>query len=147
MNRKTLIAHRGNTDGPMPADENSPAHVEKALNSGYDVEVDVWYSNGRFYLGHEAPVHGVELKYLKSASLWCHAKNLLALKIMIENDINCFWHQTDDFTITSTGHIWTFPRKPVCDNSIIVCKTKEETVIMNEEDVMGICSDYVGLLK
>jgi hypothetical protein len=39
---------------------------------------------------------------------------------MLDNNIHCFWHQKDDFTITSQGFIWTYPGKPVCKNSIFL---------------------------
>ena len=67
--------------------------------------------------------------------LWCHAKNLQALQSMLEYNINCFWHQQDDFTITSKGDIWTYPGMQVCENSIIVCKDKPETFKMAKQKI------------
>lgn len=66
---------------------------------------------------------------------------------MIENDIHCFWHQEDDYTLTSKGYIWTYPNRPICSRSIIVCKTLEDTLNYSKTNVHGICSDYVGVLK
>ena len=40
-----LISHRGNVDGKYPQYENLPEYVDKALNLGYDVEVDLWIDN------------------------------------------------------------------------------------------------------
>ena len=28
-----------------------------------------------------------------------------------DKSLNYFWHQTDDFTLTSHGYIWTYPGK------------------------------------
>ena len=36
-----LIAHRGNIDGPNPEMENNPQYIDKAIDSGYNVEIDV----------------------------------------------------------------------------------------------------------
>ena len=36
-----LISHRGNINGPNPEMENNPEYIQKALDLGYDVEVDV----------------------------------------------------------------------------------------------------------
>ena len=73
--------------------------------------------------------------------MWCHAKNLEALKIMLSySDIHCFWHQEDDVTLTSRGYIWTYPGKPLTENSIAV---KPEKNNENVKKVLGICSDYV----
>ena len=46
----TYIAHRGNIDGPSEM-ENHPDHIAKALDLGFDVEVDVRIIDGRDVLG------------------------------------------------------------------------------------------------
>ena len=50
-----LISHRGNTSGPNPEKENSPEYIIAALLAGYEVEIDVWFENGKFMLGHSEP--------------------------------------------------------------------------------------------
>ena len=37
-----LISHRGNVDGKYPQYENLPEYVDKAIDLGYDCEVDLW---------------------------------------------------------------------------------------------------------
>ena len=49
-----LISHRGNIMGPNPEQENHPDYIREALNIGYDVEIDVWYTD-KFMLGHDKP--------------------------------------------------------------------------------------------
>ena len=142
-----LIAHRGNTHGRNAERENSPTYIKEALATGYDAEIDVWYINNKFYLGHDDSMHEVDVDFLKTPGLWCHAKSLPALEKMLENDVHCFWHQTDDFTITSRGHIWTYPDKPVGTNSVIVCHSTEETQVAALQNILGVCSDYVGNVK
>ena len=66
---------------------------------------------------------------------------------MIENNVHCFWHQEDDYTLTTKGYIWTYPDRLICSRSIIVCKTPEDTINYSNMDLYGICSDYVGVLK
>ena len=63
---------------------------------------------------------------------------------MLKNNIRCFWHEGDDFTLTSNNVIWTYPNKEVTDRSIIVCKTLDETIEYSKMNIYGICSDYVG---
>ncbi len=116
-----LISHRGNFDGPDPKSENNPVQINSIMRGGFHCEVDVWYINGHFMLGHDAPTYTVKQRFLENEKLWCHAKTLSALEKMLNNKkIHCFWHQKDDFTITSKGYIWTFPEKPICQKSIIV---------------------------
>ena len=139
-----LISHRGNVDGIYPEMENNPIYINKALNSGYDVEIDVWCMDNRWYLGHDSPEHEITLNYLKNDKFWCHAKNIEALNRMLKEDIHCFWHQEDDVTLTSKGYMWTYPGKPLTDNSICV-KPKKNDKIMKK--TFGICSDFIVYYK
>ena len=43
-----LISHRGNLEGPNPERENHPDYIYGALQAGYDVEIDVWWVEGKF---------------------------------------------------------------------------------------------------
>ena len=51
------IAHRGLFNGPDKEKENSPAQINQALFKGYDVEVDVWFKDGKWFLGHDEPTY------------------------------------------------------------------------------------------
>ena len=63
----------------------------------------------------------IDFDYLRDKRLWCHAKNIDALDIMTSySDIHSFWHQNDDFTLTSRNFIWTYPGKQLTQNSICV---------------------------
>jgi hypothetical protein len=35
--------------------ENSPDYIWRAIQAGYNVEVDVWFVDGKFKLGHDEP--------------------------------------------------------------------------------------------
>ena len=39
-----LIAHRGNINGPNPETENTVNQIDKCIEEGYDVEIDLWYN-------------------------------------------------------------------------------------------------------
>ena len=135
-----LISHRGNTNGPNPNMENKPEYVLDAKLKGYDVEIDVWYQNDEFYLGHDNPVDKVSKDYLKNNSLWCHAKNFESLQKMLENGIHCFFHDTDKYTLTSKNYIWAFPGIDGGENTIAV---KPEGKNLNLKKFSGICSDNI----
>ena len=142
-----LIAHRGNINGPQPELENSPFYLITAIEKGYDVETDVWYDNDKWYLGHDEGGYQIDREFLEPPNLWCHAKNLNALQSMVEYGIHCFWHQTDDFTLTSKGYIWTFPGKPTCEKTVIVSKDLEALERTMDLNIYAVCSDYVGAAK
>lgn len=140
------ISHRGNLFGPNPKRENSPHYIFEALAEGFDVEIDVWFSNSMIMLGHDKPTYSVNKNMLKMNGLWCHAKNIEALEHMVDNDVNCFWHQGDDVTLTSKGHLWTHSDYYEYGPKSIACHmgkpTAEELEIY--KDCYGICSDYIG---
>lgn len=137
------IAHRGNIDGPNPDRENHPEYLTSAIQAGYDVEVDVWRINDQLLLGHDAPQYPVSVEFLKTPGFWCHAKNLDALVLMLQHpDIHCFWHQNDDFTLTSRGYIWTYPNKPLTPQSICVLPERYEDTT-EVQKARGVCSDFV----
>jgi hypothetical protein len=140
-----VISHRGNLLGIQKKTENNPDQVDKVLSMGFDCEIDVWYKNNNWYLGHDKPIYKINEIFLENKKLWCHAKNLNALSLMLKNrNIHCFWHQKDDFTITSKGYIWTYPNKNTTDNSVIVLKNKKSKLPKN---LFGICTDFVLLYK
>ena len=140
-----LIAHRGNTAGPNPVDENRPDYLLKAIDLGYDVEVDVWRVDGEFYLGHDEPDYLIDEFYLRwlRDSAWYHCKNLDALEFFVKSSDNYryFWHQSDDFTLTSTGHIWTYPGRETTSKSIVVDLSTVPKYAPGA--VYGVCFDYL----
>jgi hypothetical protein len=137
-----IISHRGNLNGPNPSLENSLELINLALKNKFDVEIDVWLINKQWYLGHDKPEYLISQKFLENKKLWCHAKNLEALYSMLDcKNINCFWHQDDDFTLTSKGFIWTYPNKQVTSRSVIVLQNKEN-IDPFKKYIYGICTDY-----
>lgn len=134
-----IIAHRGNVVGPSDK-ENHPKYIAIALSLGFDVEVDVWYLNGYFYLGHDEPLYKIGESYLENKKMWCHAKNLDALSKMLNNNrIRSFWHENDRRTLTSDNFIWTYPNVKVCDKSVIVHLDNDWK---NKYDCYAVCTDY-----
>jgi hypothetical protein len=144
-----LISHRGNINGPNPVRENSPYYIMEALTEGYDVEIDVWLINGELFLGHDEPQYKIDATWLidRASKLWVHCKNIDALIYLkkCEQNINYFWHQEDDVTITSLGFFWTYPGKQLTNNSIAVMP---EIKNFNDIDISyGICSDVIKKYK
>ena len=77
-----LISHRGNIDGPNPNLENKPSYILEAINKGYDCEVDFWFRDGKFILGHDEPQYEIPFEFIKNyyRKLWIHCKNKEALE-------------------------------------------------------------------
>ena len=150
-----IISHRGNLAGPNPEKENHPDYIAVSLNDGFHVEIDAWIIKNKVYLGHDAPVyeatdyfryHGAWYQYngnfVDSPALWIHCKNFSAL-----NEGSSFFyghyftHNQDDFTLTSTGYIWTYPRNlPLSKISIAVMP--ERVPEWNVSLAAGVCTDF-----
>ena len=84
-----LIAHRGNTDGEKKKYENDPNYLNKAIEKGFEVEIDIFSKNSEWYFGHDEPTHKIgSTKNLKSFinnrenKMWFHCKNSEALEKM-----------------------------------------------------------------
>lgn len=143
-----LISHRGNLTGSGGVYwENHPDYIQDALDAGYDVEIDVWYLDRKYWLGHDMPVNEVKDSFVKMKNLWCHAKNIDALvQLSGFGQINCFWHQKDDYTLTSHGYIWTYPRMPLRAKSISVFPELYPDGTDFSKGA-GICSDNISQYK
>lgn len=141
-----LISHRGNINGPDPVNENKPEYILNALQTGFEVEVDVWFHENNFYLGHDEPQYEVKSDFLKSSKIWCHAKNIKCLQELLKIGAHCFWHEKDKVTLTSNNFIWTYPGQTLTKNSICVLPEKEPENI-KKEIAAGICSDFIGKYK
>ncbi len=142
-----LISHRGNLSGPNLKLENTPTYIDEALDSGYDVEVDVWHKNDRFYLGHDLAEHKVPVGWFlnRSHKLWIHCKNHEAFQILLRyQSLNIFWHQTDDFALTSKGYVWCYPGVGPLDRSVAVMPELDTPNLVKYD---AICSDEVSLFK
>jgi hypothetical protein len=138
-----IISHRGNINGRFESYENEPNYIDKAISDGYDVEIDVWFSNDNLFLGHDNPQYGVNFEWLadRITKLWIHCKNVEAINYFQECrlDFNYFWHETDTVTLTSKRYVWAYPGKQPIRNSIAVMPE------INDDDVsfcIGVCTDY-----
>jgi hypothetical protein len=143
-----LIAHRGLTNGPDVNLENRPDQIERALSQGFDCEIDLRIMDGKFWLGHDDPQYVVDQDFLHQPGLWVHAKNLDALHWLISTQLCYFWHQEDDFALTSNGLIWTYPGRPLTAHSIAVLPEWQDAELNNiDTNCYGVCSDFVALIR
>jgi hypothetical protein len=141
-----LISHRGNTNGKFESYENEPTYIEKAISEGYDVEIDMWWVDGRIYLGHDNPQHEIDDDWLAERidKLWVHCKNIELLNWIRSTQLHYFWHESDLVTLTSKNYIWAYVGKQPIEGSIAVMPE-----IYNEDvsQCVGICSDYIERYK
>lgn len=137
-----FIAHRGCTLGPSNY-ENHPDFIKSALSLNFDVEIDVWFIDNKYILGHDKPDYEVNTSFLEKPHLWCHAKNIEAITSISANPkIHSFFHDKDDVALTSRRYIWTYPGKSILNSNAIAVLPER----VSNWDISlsgGICSDYI----
>lgn len=140
-----LISHRGNLNGPNPERENHPDYIIEAIQAGYDVEIDVWFKDGKFYLGHDEPQYLFPYDLLDGYynKLWIHCKDMDSLSNLNELDssgqkLNYFSHENDLGVLTSKGYIWS---ANVYKRGILVMPEMFDKE--PNENTLGVCSDYI----
>ena len=138
-----LISHRGNINGPNLQRENEPLYIMEALEKGFDVEIDVWWKEDGFWLGHDYPQYKIKREFLQKKKLWCHAKNIDAFYQMVDDEkIHCFSHDKDEVALTTKGYFWSSFENQMTNRSICVMPPDSRDL---PKDIVGVCSDYVGV--
>jgi hypothetical protein len=141
-----LISHRGNINGKIIEAENKPDHIEDTIRLGYDVEIDMWWIDGRIYLGHDEPQYEVSNEWLENKvdKLWVHCKNIELISWIRSTQLHYFWHENDTVTLTSKNYIWAYPGKQPIMGSIAVMPELHNDLT---SQCIGICSDYIQNYK
>ena len=97
-------------------------------------------------MGHDYGEHKLSIEWFEERKglLFIHAKDLATYTYFIrQKGFNVFWHQEDDYTLTSAGQIWAYPGSALNEKTICVMP---ETVLYSIKDIsrcLGICSDFV----
>jgi hypothetical protein len=144
-----VVAHRANLYGSDSSRENRVFAIQECLVKGFDVEIDVRLHELSLFLGHDTQQEAIDINFLKyySSSLWVHCKCVNSLVYLLEfPEVNCFFHDDDDVTLTSHNFIWTYPRKQFTTRSVIVATTLEDSRIHLNSGVYGICTDFGGII-
>tara|TARA_S200002703_G_scaffold70631_1_gene61214 strand:- start:5 stop:463 length:459 start_codon:yes stop_codon:yes gene_type:complete len=150
-----IISHRANIGGSNSELENKPEQIEKCLSVGYDVEVDlrIHKSTNTLWLGHDEYQYMISWWWLanKSDRLWIHCKDLDTLHEMSKNTsgYNYFFHQEDDYVLTSKNNIWSYPGKSYTSNTIVVMPEWNSVNwdMLKITNCYGICTDYPEKIK
>jgi len=143
-----IISHRGNLNGSNPKTENTPEQIDFALKKGFDVEVDLWKINDKFFLGHDEPHNEVSIEWLENRkqNLWIHTKNFHAFETLLEIKRNFifFYYTKEPLVLVSNGKIWTHSPKKIVNpkNCIIPLLGEKDVLKSNFKNWFGVCTDY-----
>ena len=147
-----FISHRGNINKIVPDRENTKKYIDEAIKLGYDVEIDIRTKDGLLYLGHDTADEIVEMDWLndRKENLWLHLKDYDSLTTFCnhENKFQYFCHQSDDFTLVSSGLIWCHAiHNKMNKNCIIPLLSLEEVKNYKQNNFYAVCSDFVEQCK
>jgi hypothetical protein len=140
-----IIAHRALLNGPDKDLENRPEHIQRTIVfENYDCEIDVWFIDSKWFLGHDSPTYEIPEEFLLTFkdNLWIHAKNLAALENSVKLDLNTFSHDKDLYVLTSKGFIWAYVGAPLTENVICVLPEKADYTLLELKSCFGICTDF-----
>lgn len=105
MRIKNIISHRGNIDGPNEDLENTVEYIREAAKK-FRVEIDVWYIDGKFFLGHDKPGDEIDKLFLLSDALIVHCKNYEALvELKKFSMVEAFFQSGDDIVLTTKNNL------------------------------------------
>ena len=145
-----IISHRGNIRGSIPEKENRPSYIDCAIGSGHEVEIDVRYSNGSLWLGHDEPQYKIDHVWIEERKkyLLIHCKNL---RSAIEcRQYQSFCHTQDDYSYTTSGKIWLHDLHQTIDDNVIIPLMDKPSINAFKSQTnnipFGICTDYPSLL-
>ena len=146
-----IIAHRGLLHGPDLLLENHPDQISESLKQGFDAEIDAWYIDDKWVLGHNRPDYEISQNFLDQQGLWIHCKNIPAFFALRDDqgNHNYFWHDGDTLVLTSKGNVWTYYGAPETRSPHSICVMPEATRDWTEiadmvktEDWLGYCTDW-----
>jgi len=141
-----LISHRGNLEGEWAEKENSPDYIDRAIELGYDIEVDLCSKDGKLWLGHDRPQYKISIVWLlrRKKNLWIHVKDYGALVRIMRTKLKFFCHEQDKYTLTSNGYIWSHDlTNKVNDKCIIPLLSSESVSSYDQKGFYAVCSDYI----
>ncbi len=101
-----LVAKRGIFEGPGSGEENTFEQVKLALSKGFDVEVDVWLVDGKFFLGHDGPKVEVDKTFFNDTRIWSHCKTKDTYYRLVRSPQTLpFLHDDEDFALLKGGKL------------------------------------------
>ena len=141
-----VISHRGNTLGVDPSNENKPEVILDCINKGICVEIDLRLFNNKPYLGHDEAQYEISLNFLLENKdwFWVHCKEKESFDYALRHNLHCFWHDVDDYTMTSWGYVWAYPGKDSVGTLCIGVMPEKHWApgqIIIENNFFGVCTD------
>lgn len=142
-----IISHRGNLNGPDETIENTECAIDHAISLGFDVEIDLRYYHGAFYLGHDEPQYQITLEWIHNRRhfLWIHCKDLDSFAVS-PGSWNKFCHTQDPVVAVLPNKMWVHDLNLELNWKCIIPLLSREDIfefdLKRLKDCYGVCTDY-----
>jgi len=140
-----FISHRGNLNGKNKDIENNPIHISEIIKR-YIVEIDVWKTNKKLFMGHDYPQYEIPIEFLinNKDRFIIHCKNDESLFYFNNSQLHIFFHTNDEFTITNKNIIMVNPNsKSIYNNAILMMPEMSNYSLKEIFMFDGIISDNI----
>lgn len=133
-----IVSHRGNLNGPCEL-ENHPSQISEAVKLFF-VEIDVWYINKNWFLGHDQPQYKVNFDFFTD-KMYIHCKNFEALEEFenLNTNLKYFWQTNENISFIRNDKLW-------CNYNIYTKHGITVELLYNDKivtkDIRGICTDF-----
>ncbi|MEK6883441.1 MAG: hypothetical protein AABY22_27690, partial [Nanoarchaeota archaeon] len=149
-----IISHRGNLQNAIPEQENHPNYIDKAIEAGFHVEVDIRNSKDGFSLGHDKTDYLVTAKWIlrRKRQILFHAKDIesgIRLR-KLNSEIKYFMHLGDPFVLISNGLVWVHDLSLLSNDRCIIPlidKNSIDNFDFKDKMLYGVCTDEPIYLK
>jgi hypothetical protein len=132
-------------NGPDKRLENDIATIVHRCSNGLYSEIDIWYVNSKWYIGHDSPEQEITLEYLMSPYLFIHAKNVEAFHELQQLsdahglNLRIFYHTEEHYALTTRGETIIYPGLPEKEGWLYMMPERTELTLKSSG---MICSDY-----
>jgi hypothetical protein len=139
------IAHRGLVDGPNHSIENSIQTLQERKEAGLHSEIDIWWKDQQFWIGHDEPREPVSLEFLTSPYFWIHAKHSASFRELqrVSHErglgLRIFYHTDEDYALTTLGDTIICPGVQDCSGWVYMMP---EMCSVTPTESGAICSDF-----
>jgi hypothetical protein len=145
-----MIAHRGLLKGPDSSIENKVECIKRNCMNGIISEIDIWYENGLYKIGHDSPGDEISYDFLYNYRqlLLIHSKNVDTFAHFHELryhkgiDFHYFYHTEEEVVYTSRGYIIPYPGVTVHNGWIHMMPENKKCIGSIVKRPAMICTDY-----
>lgn len=134
------ISLRANTTGINVHTENKPFTINELLKTGLHCWVDVWYQDGRIYLGKDSPTYLVKPYYINMYSLWCNAMTFETLLQLKKLKAPNYFMYTGLPVLTNRGYIISSTVIPGHESNTIIISDDRKSI---NDTLAGVISNEI----